>query len=250
MISALDLGGRVALVTGGATGIGAACIDHFARAGADVVVNFSRSADEAEATAARAREAGVEAITVRADVSDDPAVRAMFECALATFGRVDYLVNSAGVTKFVDERDFDGLAAEDWDRIWAVNVQGIYNSSRAGAETLRAVGGAIVNVGSIAGMTGRGSSVAYAASKGAVTTLTKSLARALAPEVRVNAVAPGIVLTRWVAGRDEHVRRLSEGTPLGRTCQPEDVAEVVVFLATQASFMTGQTLVVDGGALL
>jgi 3-oxoacyl-[acyl-carrier protein] reductase len=250
MIAPLDLSNRVAVVTGGATGIGAACVAHFAHAGANVVVNYSRSADEAEETAARARAAGVDALTYRADVADEAAVGEMMKATIDELNRIDFLVNSAGTTKFVDEGDFEGLAAGDWDRIFDVNVQGVFNASRHAAPQLRAAGGAIVNVGSIAGHTGRGSSVAYAASKGAVATLTKSLARALAPEVRVNAVAPGIVMTRWVAGREDHVQRLSAGTPLGRVCEPEEIARVVVFLAAEATFVTGQTLVVDGGALL
>jgi 3-oxoacyl-[acyl-carrier protein] reductase len=245
-----DLSGRVALVTGGATGIGRACVERFAEGGADVVVNFSRSAEDAEATAEQARAAGVRASIVKADVSDERAVHAMVHEALATFGRIDYLVNSAGTTKFVPEADLAGLAAEDWDRIFAVNVRGLFNCCSAVSEELRKAGGAIVNVGSASGFTGKGSSVPYAASKAAVSTLTKSLARALAPQVRVNAVAPGIVDTRWVAGREEHVRRLSEATPLGRVCTPEEIAVVIHFLAVEASFVTGQTVVIDGGAFL
>ncbi len=241
---------KVALITGGGTGIGRAVALRLAAQGVDIVVNYSRSEKDALETAAAVGEAGTACLTLKADVADDAQVRRMVDDAVRHFGRLDYLVNSAGTTHFVDAKDLDGMAGEYWDDIMAVNVKGVFFACRACAPHLKKTGGAIVNITSIAGITGRGSSIAYAASKAAAISLTKSLAQILAPEIRVNSVAPGIVLTRWVAGREDHVVRLGAGTPLGRVCGPDDVAEAVVPLLLAAGMVTGQTLVVDGGAIL
>lgn len=241
---------KVALVTGGGTGIGRAVALRLAAQGLDIVVNYSRSGKDAQETAAAVREAGGECLALQADVADDAQVRRMVDNAIARFGRLDYLVNSAGTTHFVDANDLEGMAGEYWDDIMAVNVKGVFFACRACAPHLKKAGGAIVNITSIAGITGRGSSIAYAASKAAAISLTKSLAQVFAPEIRVNSVAPGIVLTRWVAGREDHVARLGAGTPLGRVCGPDDVAAVVVPLLLTAGMVTGQTVVVDGGAIL
>ncbi len=241
---------KVALVTGGGTGIGRAVALRLAAQGIDIVVNYSRSGKDAQETAAAVREAGAESLALQADVADDVQVRRMVDDAVARFGRLDYLVNSAGTTRFVDANDLEGMAGEYWDDIMAVNVKGVFFACRACAPHLKKAGGAIVNITSIAGITGRGSSIAYAASKAAAISLTKSLAQVFAPEIRVNSVAPGIVLTRWVAGREDHVARLGAGTPLGKVCGPDDVAAVVVPLLLTAGMVTGQTVVVDGGAIL
>lgn len=238
---------RVALVTGSATGIGRASAWSLAGRGYDVAVNYSKSEAEAEETAEGVRQRGGRAIVVRADVADDEAVRAMVGRTVAELGGLDLLVNNAATTHFVPHTDLDGLTAEVWDDILDVNLKGTFFASRAAMPHLKARRGNIVNVASVAGVAGSGSSIAYAASKGAVITLTKSLAKAFAPEVRVNAVAPGPVQTRWLADHQDMVEAAMKLTPLKRPATAEDVAAVVVFLADETSLMTGQVLVVDGG---
>lgn len=241
---------RVALVTGSATGIGRACAVRLARLGFDVVVNYTRSQAEAQETAEQVEAAGRRALLIACDVSDDQAVRSMLGRIESTFGRLDVLVNNAGTTHFVDHADLDGMTEEKWDRILAVNLKGPFFCIRAAAALLRAGdGGAIVNVTSVAGLSGQGSSIAYCASKGALNTLTKSLARALAPQIRVNAVCPGPVDTRWLRSvmTEEQLYARTAEYPLPRPAQPDDIADAVVYLATGTSLTTGQLLVVDGG---
>lgn len=241
---------KVALITGGATGIGKAVALGLAARGIDVAVNYSRSESDARDTAAEVEKLGVACLLQKADVADDRQVRLMVESTVSHLGRLDYLVNSAGVTDYVDYADLEGLKEEYWDRAMAVNVKGLFFACRAASAHLRKTKGSIVNITSISGITGKGSSMAYAASKAAAISLTKSLALSLAPDVRVNSVAPGIVLTRWVSGREDHVKRLGDGTPLGRVCGPEDVAEAVLPLLLSTGMITGKTLVVDGGVTL
>jgi 3-oxoacyl-[acyl-carrier protein] reductase len=241
---------KVGLVTGGGTGTGQAVALDLARKGINIVINYSRSKEEAEQTALEIRKLGVSCLVQQADVSDDAQVRLMIENTIKTFGRLDYVVNCAGTTVFVALADLDGLKDEHWDRIFDVNVKGIFHVSRAAGPYLKQTKGSIVNITSIAGLSGQGSSIAYAASKAAAISLTKSLARVLAPEVRVNSVAPGIILTRWVAGREDHVQRYGKETPLGRVCEAQDVSDVVIPLLISAGMMTGQTIVVDGGMTL
>jgi 3-oxoacyl-[acyl-carrier protein] reductase len=238
---------RVALVTGSATGIGRAVAWRFAERGFAVTINYSKSKDEAEETAEGVRTRGGLAMVVQANVADETAVRVMVERTVESFGGLDVLVNNAATTHFVPHNDLDGLTSEVWDEILNVNLKGTFFGCRAAMPHLKARGGNIVNIASIAGMGGTGSSIAYAASKGAVITLTKSLARAFAPEVRVNAVAPGPVQTRWLANHQEMIETAMLHTPLKRPATPDDVAAVVLFLAEQTSLMTGQVLVVDGG---
>ena len=241
---------KVALVTGGGTGIGRAISLALAALSIDVAVNYSRSQQEALDTAAAIEKIGGKALTVQANVANDTEVRAMVQTVIDQFGQLDYVVNCAGTTVYVDMPDLEGLKPEFWDEIMAVNVKGLFSVCRAAAPHLKKTRGSIVNITSVAGVTGMGSSIAYAASKAAAISVTKSLARVLAPEVRVNSVAPGIVLTRWVDGREAHVKKLGEHTPLGRCCNAEDVADVAVPLLVNATMMTGQTVVVDGGAFL
>ena len=239
---------RVALVTGGATGIGRACCLRLAEQGIAVAVNYSRSEVEAKQTAEEIGGRGGRAMICRANVADDEAVRKMVAAVEDELGGLDILVNNAGTTHFVEHKDLDGLSGEMWDEILGVNLKGTFFCSRAAIGCMkRRGGGAIVNVASVAGIAGAGSSIAYAASKGGMITLTKSLARAFAPEIRVNAVAPGPVETRWLVGHEDMVERALAVTPMKRAASPEDIADAVVFLATGTSLMTGQCLVVDGG---
>jgi 3-oxoacyl-[acyl-carrier protein] reductase len=244
------LKGKTAIITGSATGIGRAIALYLAREGVDITVNYSKSDKEALETAREIEALGVRALVCQASVSDDRQVRAMVNQTVEHFGRLDILVNNAGVTDFVEHADLEGLKDEYWDRVMDVNVKGMFHCCRAAGPELRKHKGCIVNITSVAGLTGLGSSIAYAASKAAANSVTKSLARVFAPEVRVNGIAPGIVRTRWVEGHEDHVERLGNGTPLGRVAAPEDVAEIAFSLIANAGFVTGQTIVVDGGMFI
>lgn len=251
----MRLDGKAAIVTGSATGIGAAVAIKLARRGASVVVNYTKSRAEAEETQAAIHAIGGQALLIQADISDDAACRRMANAAQDAFGRIDILVNNAGTTTIVDHADLEGLSSDDWLRIYQTNVVGAFQMIRACAPAMKAQGfGAVVNVSSIAGVTGIGSSVAYAASKGAMNTMTIDLARALAPEIRVNAVCPGFVGTRWfkdALGQEAHDRMVAGQiriTPLRRAGMPEDVAESVVFFCAEgAQHITGEFLMVDAG---
>lgn len=239
---------KVALITGGGTGVGRAAALQFAARGFGVAINYSRSRDDAEATAAAAAEHGLRAITIQADVADDAQVREMLARCQSEFGRLDVLVNNAATTHFVAHHDLEALSEEMWDQILAVNLKGPFFVSRAAIPLMRASGGgAIVNVASVAGLAGAGSSIAYAASKGGLITLTKSLAKAFAPDIRANAVCPGVILSRWLDEHPEMIDAAIKITPLKRASTTDDIADVITFLACDAGMMTGQALVVDGG---
>lgn len=240
----------VALVTGSATGIGRACAIQFAQRGYDVIVNYSRSETDAAETARLVEGAGVRALVIRCDVSRDAEVRKMIDTVRQEFGRLDVLVNNAAMTHFVDHDDLDGMSEDKWDDILSTNLKGPFFCIRAAAGLLsEGDGGAIVSVSSVAGITGLGSSIAYCASKGGLNTLTKSLARVLAPKVRVNAVCPGPVDSRWLRSvmTEEQLLARTQDFPIPRPAQPDDIADAVLYLATGTSLTTGQLLVVDGG---
>ncbi len=244
---------RVCVVSGSSSGIGAATVRRYAREGWDVVVNYSRSAEPAEAVAAECRALGAQALVVRADVSQDADARALAEATRAHFGRADVLVNNAGTTKFVALKNLDGLDAEDFQRIYAVNVVGAFQLSRAFVPLLNAQGGAIVNISSVASMMGRGSSIAYMASKGAVNAMTVGLARALGPAIRVNAIAPGLVDSSWLQqgmGPERyaaHLKAWTDTAALAQPITPEDVADAAWWLGAGAAKTTGEVLLLDAG---
>jgi 3-oxoacyl-[acyl-carrier protein] reductase len=238
---------RVALVTGSATGVGRAVAIRFARHGLAVAVNYSRSEAEARETFDAVRALGVPAILCQANVADDAAVRAMTARCRDELGGLDVLVNNAGTTHFIPHDDLEAVTDEVWDDILSVNLKGAFHACRAAMPLLRERRGNVVNVTSVAGLQGHGSSVLYAASKAALNTMTKSLARAFAPEVRVNAVAPGPIQTRWLADHQDMVRASLAQTPLKRAAEPDDIADAVAFLALGTTLVTGQVLVVDGG---
>ncbi len=237
----MDIKGKTAIVTGGGTGIGEATSLLLAERGCNVVVNYSRSKAEAEATAKACAAKGVKAVAMQADVSEDADCRRIAKDTADQFGRIDILVNNAGKTKFNAHANLEGLTTEDFLDIYKTN----------GA-------GAVVNVSSVAGMFGVGSSAAYAASKGALITLTKSMARALAPEVRVNAVCPGFVGTRWFKDRAESaeayektLERIAANSLMKHAGMPEDIAEGIVFFCSGAmAVVTGETLLMDAGSHL
>jgi 3-oxoacyl-[acyl-carrier protein] reductase len=242
----MELKDKAAVVTGGGTGIGRATALLLARRGVDVAVNFSRSEQEANETVDRIRELGRKAVAVRADISKVDQAEELMHRAVEAFGRLDILVNNAGWTAFVDFKDMDGLTEEAWDGTFGVNVKGPFYCTRAAARHM-STPGAIVNVSSMAGVLARGSSIAYCASKAALNIVTRATARVLAPGIRVNAVAPGVVTTRWVAGQEAFVRGAQMQTPMRRVAAPEDVAQVIVSLIADSDFVTGQIIPVDGG---
>lgn len=243
---------RAALVTGSATGIGRAAALALARAGYDVVINYSRSADAARATAAEAEAAGVRALLHQADVADDAAVRGMLDATRAAFGRLDVLINNAGTTADVPPTDLEGLSVEAWDRVFAVNVRGLWLVTRAAAPMLKETHGCVVNTASIVGLRPGPQPLPYAASKAAVVNLTKTLAGALAPEVRVNAVAPGWMEGEWMErmlgdNYQSLMDRRARYTPLKRNATMEDVADVMMCLVERMPHVTGEVIVIDGG---
>jgi 3-oxoacyl-[acyl-carrier protein] reductase len=241
-----------ALVTGSASGIGRAAVLRLARGGYDVVVNYSRSRERAEQTVEAAQAYGVGAIAVSADVSDDAAARALVSSTADRFGGIDVLVNNAGTTMDTPPDDLDGVDLAEWDRVFAVNVRGLFQATRAAAPHLRAARGAVVNVASIVGLRPGPQPLAYAASKAAVISLNRTLSRVLAPEVRVNAVAPGWIAGGWMERTlgddyDRLMERRARMTPLRANVTLDDVAESIYALATSHPFVTGETIVIDGG---
>jgi len=246
--------GAVAIVTGGGTGIGAAVVRRLAARGVRCVINYASSRDDAEALAAEVEGA----IAVKADIAEDLACRALAGAAIEAFGRIDFLVNNAGRTTFANHEDLDALTADDFLHIYRLNTIAPFQMVRACAPAMREGGiGSVVNVASVAGVFGNGSSVAYAASKGALLTMTKSLARVLAPAIRVNAVAPGYVGTGWFekrlgeAGFAALNARIVAQTPMAMAAAADDIAgPVVMLLDPDNRVMTGETLLLDAGAHL
>jgi len=241
-----------ALVTGAASGIGRAAALALARAGYDVAINYSRSADAARSAAAEAEAAGVNALVYQCDVAEDDQVRAMVAACQERFGRLDVLINNAGTTSPVPPKDFEAMTVEAWDRVFAVNVRGLFLVTRAAAPLLKTAHGCIVNTASIVGLRPGPQPLPYAASKAAVVNLTKTLALAMAPEVRVNAVAPGWMEGEWMErmlgdNYESLMQRRARYTPLKRCATPEDVAETMLSLIVSNHFVTGEVIVVDGG---
>jgi len=248
---------QVVVVTGAGSGIGQAAARRFAREGARVVVNYRQNRVGADATVEACIAAGGQALAHQGDVCDDTEARALAGAALAAWGRIDALVNSAGVTVPARHDDLEALSGADFHAVYDVNVVGSYQMIRAVAPAMKAQGrGAIVNVSSAAGVDGSGSSVAYAASKGALNTMTLSLARALAPEIRVNAVCPGVLDTGFLRGRlpdqaiDDIIAGVRAEAPLRRVGTVDDIAETIYWLIAGDPNLTGQTVVSDGGMRL
>ncbi len=246
----MALHGKVALVTGAATGIGRAIAERFAREGAHVAVNFRSALEEAETLVAEIQAAGGTATAIAADVSVESEVLAMLAQVEREVGQLDVLVNNAGWSTRIPHHKLNELTDEIWDKTFDVNLRGIFYCVRAAVPLLQKQSAAsIVNIASVAGSTGVGSSMAYAAAKAGVLTMTKSLARALAPKIRVNAISPGLIRTHF-AGRpdsDSAFNAEEARTPLERLATVEECAEVALFLASTATAVTGQTILVDGG---
>jgi 3-oxoacyl-[acyl-carrier protein] reductase len=243
----------VALITGASTGIGRSAAIALAKNGYDVVVNFSRSGDAAEATARDCETVGAKTLLYRCDVSDDACVRAMVAAAEKEFGRLDVLINNAGTTVDVEPKNLDGMRVDDWNRVFNVNVLGLFLVTRAAVPLLRkSANGCIVNTCSIAGLRPSAQPLPYAASKAAVANLTKTLANALGPEIRVNAVAPGWIEGDWMKrtlaeNYQGLMARRAKYTPLRRCCTEDDVADSMLSLILHNRFVTGEIIIVDGG---
>jgi 3-oxoacyl-[acyl-carrier protein] reductase len=252
----MQLPGKVALVTGSGSGVGRATALQLAHKGCSVAINYSRSKDAAESVSADLKKLGVKSIAVRADIAKDADCRALVKTTLDQLGRLDILVNNAGTTRFIAHKDLEAVSDEDWDNILGVNLKGTFQVSRAAAPALKAHGkGCIVNVSSIAGLRALGSSIPYCASKGAVNTLTLALARALAPEVRVNAVAPAFITGEWLKqglgdGYEPTKKYWESKAVLGKVCDPEDVAAAILMLIEGSELVTGQIIPVEGGQML
>jgi 3-oxoacyl-[acyl-carrier protein] reductase len=249
-----NLNGKAALVTGAASGIGLATVEAFARSGAAVALNHLPGDPRGPAQIERLRGDGFRVLDAPGDVSRPGEAERMVADAIGGLGRLDFLVNNAGTAASpvpIPFDDLDALEESFWSKILGTNLLGPFRCSHAAAAALKAAKGAICNTASIAGVMGTGSSIPYAASKAGLVNLTRALARTLAPEVRVNAVAPGHVDTPWNKDWPQERKRASiERTPLKRACRPEDIAEAIFFLCAGGAMITGQTLIVDGGLTL
>lgn len=250
MISA-DLNGKTALITGGASGIGLATATLFAQSGATVAINDLPDSPALANAVADLEATGLSVLAAPGDVGNADAARDMVEQAVQSMGRLDYLVNNAGTAATnapIPASDLDSLTEDFWQTILGLNLVGPFRCTHAAADHLRAAHGAVVNTASTAAFGSPGSSAAYAASKAGLVSLTRSLARGLGPEVRVNAVAPGYIKTPWTARFGAEWEQLSvDQMALKRPGKPEDIAEVMLFLCAGAAFVTGQTIVADGG---
>ena len=243
---------KAALVTGAATGIGAAATLALARAGFDVALNYGSSEAAARETAAAAGKLGARTLLLRCDVSDEQGVRAMLGSVEGAFGRLDALVNNAGTTATWKPKDLETLSLEEWDRVFAVNVRGLFQVTRASIPLLRKSQGCVVNTASIVGLRPGPQPLPYAASKAAVVNLTKTLAWNLGPEIRVNAVAPGWMEGDWMKRmlKDKYgdlMEKRAKATPLKRVVTADDVAETMMSLILSNRFVTGEVIVIDGG---
>ena len=241
------------LVTGAATGIGRCAAVALGRAGFDVAINYSRSEAQARETEARVLQTGARALLVKCDVSDEAGVRAMIDAVGARFGRLDALINNAGVTASWKPKDLETLSLDEWDRVFAVNVRGLFQVTRAALPLLRkGENPCIVNTASIVGLRPGPQPLPYAASKAAVVNLTKTLAWNLGPEIRVNAVAPGWMEGDWMKRMlndkyEDLMGKRAKATPLRRVVTAHDVAETMMSLIESNRFVTGEVIVVDGG---
>ena len=243
---------KAALVTGGATGIGRSAVLALARAGFDIAVNFSSSEAAARETASEAEKLGAGTLLVRCDVSDEKAVRGMLRAVEQRFQRLDVLVNNAGTTASWKPRDLETLSLEEWDRVFAVNVRGLFQGTRAAVPLLKKNQGCIINTASIVGLRPGPQPLPYAASKAAVVNLTKTLAWNLGPEIRVNAVAPGWMEGDWMKrmlkdNYTELMDKRARATPLKRVVTADDVAETMMSLIQSNRCVTGEVIVIDGG---
>lgn len=249
-----DLAGKTALVTGGASGIGFATCQMLAKFGATVAVNFLADDPRGPEAVDKLIDAGGKAIMAPGNVGDPDDAPRMVTQAVKDLGRLDLLFANAGTpgtNRRIPPPDLDRITEELWQQLIAVNLIGVFRCAKAAAPALKASHGAIVSTASIAGLGRAGSSLAYGATKAGVVSLTQNLARALAPEVRVNAIAPGAVDSSWMVEWTNEERQQSiERALLKRRCTPEDLAEVVLFLGFGAAMVTGQTITVDGGLTL
>lgn len=235
---------RVVLITGSSSGIGEACARAFATGGAQVIVNSRSSVADGQRVAEE-----IGGSYVQADVSTTAGTRALVQAALARHGRLDVLVNNAGTTVKIPHHDLAAATAEVWMDIYRTNVVGPFDLVREALPALRDARGCVINISSLAGVRPVGSSIPYAASKAALNHLTRLLAATLAPDVRVNAIAPGLVDTPWTAEWDAERTAVTAAAPLGRTGRPQDVAQLAVALA-DAAYTTGEVVLCDGGLFL
>ncbi|MDX1658245.1 MAG: SDR family oxidoreductase [Nitriliruptorales bacterium] len=239
----MDVNGKVALVTGSSSGIGEAIARRLAEQGAKVVVNSRSSVDEGQAVA----ESLPDAVYVQADIGDPDSTKRLIDQTLDTWGRLDVLVNNAGVTRRIDHADLDAVTPEIWREILNVNVVGTFETTRLAVPALRENGGGcVINITSLAGLRQVGSSIPYSTSKAALNHLTALLAKVVGPEVRVNAIAPGLIHTPWTEDWDEMQAAVEAGAPLRRVGTPDDIADVCAAVIG-ADYMTGAVLPVEGG---